>query len=131
MCGIVGYTGKRQAKDILLDGIKRLEYRGYDSAGIALLTGDGLMVSKSVGKIVELEKVLGDREFESNTVLLTPAGPLMGNLQRSTHTRTPTTAMRSLLCTTESLRIIVRSKNSSPARVSRFGPRPTRRFSFS
>ncbi len=66
MCGIVGYTGKRQAKDILLDGIKRLEYRGYDSAGIALLTGDGLMVSKSVGKIVELEKVLGDREFESN-----------------------------------------------------------------
>ncbi len=66
MCGIVGYTGKRQAKDILLDGIKRLEYRGYDSAGIALLMRDGLMVSKSVGKIVELEKVLGDREYLSN-----------------------------------------------------------------
>ena len=63
MCGIVGYVGPRQAKPILMNGLKRLEYRGYDSAGIALLTGDGLMVSRSVGKIKALEEALGDREY--------------------------------------------------------------------
>jgi len=65
MCGIFGYVGYRQAKPILLAGLKRLEYRGYDSAGIALLTDNGLMVSKSVGKIKMLEQVLGDKEFNS------------------------------------------------------------------
>ncbi len=65
MCGIVGYVGHRQAQPILLSGLKRLEYRGYDSAGIALLTDSGLMVSKSVGKISMLEAVLGDSEHKS------------------------------------------------------------------
>ena len=41
MCGIVGYVGKKQAADFLLEGLRRLEYRGYDSAGIATRTGDG------------------------------------------------------------------------------------------
>ncbi|MFZ5981709.1 MAG: glutamine--fructose-6-phosphate transaminase (isomerizing), partial [Candidatus Zixiibacteriota bacterium] len=66
MCGIVGYVGKRQALPILLAGIKRLEYRGYDSAGMALITNEGLMVSKSVGKINMLEKVLADKEYISH-----------------------------------------------------------------
>jgi len=65
MCGIVGYVGSRQAQQILLSGIKRLEYRGYDSAGIALLTESGLMVSKSVGKISQLETDIGDVHHES------------------------------------------------------------------
>ena len=65
MCGIVGYVGSRQAQQILLSGIKRLEYRGYDSAGIALLTESGLMVSKSVGKISQLETDIGDVHYES------------------------------------------------------------------
>ena len=57
MCGIIGYTGYRQASSVLLDALKRLEYRGYDSAGIAILTPT-LEVYKKKGEIKELEKVL-------------------------------------------------------------------------
>ena len=57
MCGIVGYAGKRKASEILLDELKRIEYRGYDSAGVAILNKDGkTSVIKSVGAIVNLEK---------------------------------------------------------------------------
>jgi glutamine---fructose-6-phosphate transaminase (isomerizing) len=55
MCGIVGYVGHRDCLPILIEGIKRLEYRGYDSAGIAVQTGDGLKVVKASGKIRSLE----------------------------------------------------------------------------
>jgi len=65
MCGIVGYVGSKRAQPILMGGLKRLEYRGYDSAGIALLTDTGLMISRSVGKIKKLEEVLGDQEYSS------------------------------------------------------------------
>ena len=65
MCGIVGYVGPREARPILMNGLKRLEYRGYDSAGIALLTSNGLMVSRSVGKINKLEEVLGTNHYDS------------------------------------------------------------------
>jgi glucosamine--fructose-6-phosphate aminotransferase (isomerizing) len=65
MCGIVGYVGSKKAQPILMGGLKRLEYRGYDSAGIALLTDTGLMISRSVGKIKKLEEALGDQEYSS------------------------------------------------------------------
>ncbi|MBD3799881.1 MAG: glutamine--fructose-6-phosphate transaminase (isomerizing) [Campylobacterales bacterium] len=55
MCGIVGYLGKHDTKGILLDGLKELEYRGYDSAGIAVLQGDEFSYFKAVGKLVNLE----------------------------------------------------------------------------
>jgi len=58
MCGIVGYIGKNNALPILLDGLKRLEYRGYDSAGVAIKTATGVFKVKAVGKISELEKKL-------------------------------------------------------------------------
>jgi len=54
MCGIVGYTGPRQCGEILLDGLRRLEYRGYDSAGIAILAAGGIDIRKSEGKIARL-----------------------------------------------------------------------------
>jgi len=58
MCGIVAYTGFREAQPILMEGLKRLEYRGYDSAGIAVLNGDGLKVLKAAGRISVLESKL-------------------------------------------------------------------------
>jgi glucosamine--fructose-6-phosphate aminotransferase (isomerizing) len=60
MCGIVGYTGPRDAGPVLLDGLRRLEYRGYDSAGIALVTESGdLFVEKRAGKVAVLQEALG------------------------------------------------------------------------
>ena len=54
MCGIVGHIGTGDSADILLEGLKRLEYRGYDSSGIALLNGDSIFVEKAVGKLKNL-----------------------------------------------------------------------------
>ena len=60
MCGIVGYVGPEEAGPILLQGLKRLEYRGYDSAGIALLNGSGVQVVKRPGKLSSLEQAVQD-----------------------------------------------------------------------
>ncbi|MXX35674.1 MAG: glutamine--fructose-6-phosphate transaminase (isomerizing) [Gemmatimonadetes bacterium] len=61
MCGIIGYIGPRQAGPILMEGLKRLEYRGYDSAGLAIVTGRDLAVEKCPGKIAGLEEALNGR----------------------------------------------------------------------
>jgi glucosamine--fructose-6-phosphate aminotransferase (isomerizing) len=60
MCGIVGYSGKNKALPTLIDGLKRLEYRGYDSAGVALVSGNELIVRKRPGKVSELETAVKD-----------------------------------------------------------------------
>ncbi|TBR19688.1 MAG: glutamine--fructose-6-phosphate transaminase (isomerizing) [Chitinophagaceae bacterium] len=65
MCGIVGYTGPRQAYPIILKGLKRLEYRGYDSTGIALLNS-GLKIFKKKGKVTDLESTLLGQELHGN-----------------------------------------------------------------
>ena len=58
MCGIVGYVGKNDARSIIMDGLKKLEYRGYDSAGIALVRNGGIDIRKKVGEIANLEELL-------------------------------------------------------------------------
>ena len=67
MCGIVGYVGKGNAKEIIIDGLKRLEYRGYDSAGIAVVQDHKILLRKHVGGIENLENLIGDDPMRSGT----------------------------------------------------------------
>lgn len=68
MCGIVGYIGKKEAYPIILEGLKRLEYRGYDSAGIALYDGKNLKLSKTKGKVSDLEQRINQDITTNGTV---------------------------------------------------------------
>ena len=65
MCGIVAYIGKREAYPIIIKGLQRLEYRGYDSTGVALMNGD-LNVYKKKGKVAELRAILDESSLKSN-----------------------------------------------------------------
>jgi glucosamine--fructose-6-phosphate aminotransferase (isomerizing) len=68
MCGIVGYVGHQDAQSVVLEGLRRLEYRGYDSAGIAVVSDGGLTAAKKAGKLANLEKVLGENPLPSSTI---------------------------------------------------------------
>jgi glucosamine--fructose-6-phosphate aminotransferase (isomerizing) len=68
MCGIVGYIGKREAYPVIINGLRRLEYRGYDSAGIALFDGSDIQLSKTKGKVVDLEARSADEISMKGTV---------------------------------------------------------------
>src|SRR3712207_4356848 len=70
MCGIVGYVGPQDARDVVLEGLRRLEYRGYDSAGIAVLADGQLRSAKKAGKLANLEKVLAETPLPAATVAI-------------------------------------------------------------
>jgi len=65
MCGIVGYIGKKQAYPVLIKGLERLEYRGYDSAGVALLENGAFSVYKKKGKVAELSKFVKNKNIKN------------------------------------------------------------------
>ena len=78
MCGIVGYVGEKVALDVVVEGLRRLEYRGYDSAGVAVVAGETLHVAKMAGKLGNLEKLLGEEQ-------LPPSGLGIGHTRWATH----------------------------------------------
>jgi len=79
MCGIVGYVGSRDASPILIAGLRKLEYRGYDSAGLATINGHGIDVRRSVGKLDNLERLLRDQPLTGH--------PGIGHTRWATHGR--------------------------------------------
>ncbi|MGW5364332.1 glutamine--fructose-6-phosphate transaminase (isomerizing) [Actinopolymorpha pittospori] len=78
MCGIVGYVGASSAVDIVVDGLRRLEYRGYDSAGVAVPEGGGVRVRKRAGKLANLQSALGEDPLPTS-------GSAMGHTRWATH----------------------------------------------
>ena len=80
MCGIVGYIGKRSAAPILIEGLKRLEYRGYDSAGVALLMDHGIEIQKAEGRLQNVEKLI-----QSQKKLMTDSHCGIGHTRWATH----------------------------------------------
>ena len=95
MCGIVGYIGNKNSTEILIDGLKKLEYRGYDSAGVAVFGQNGVNIVKSKGRIRNLEDKIG---------VNVPQGVRAGQRTASppTPTAIPTRAAGLLWSTTES-----------------------------
>jgi glucosamine--fructose-6-phosphate aminotransferase (isomerizing) len=78
MCGIVGYVGSKSGMDVVLEGLRRLEYRGYDSAGVAVLGDDGeLRIERKAGKLANLEKIVGDSPL--------PGSLAIGHTRWATH----------------------------------------------
>ena len=81
MCGIVGYVGGRPALSIVLDGLRRLEYRGYDSAGVAVVDNDTVLTEKKAGKLANLEKALAERPADG----IATGATAIGHTRWATH----------------------------------------------
>jgi glutamine---fructose-6-phosphate transaminase (isomerizing) len=88
MCGIVGYVGPREATDVIVRGLELLEYRGYDSAGIAILEDAEFQMRRSVGKLVNLRRRLHAEPTIGHQGIATLAGPLTAQLPKPMPTPT-------------------------------------------
>ncbi len=87
MCGIVGYVGHRAAQDVLLAGLEKLEYRGYDSAGITVQGADRLDATRAVGNLTSLRTAVAHRPPGAVALLEAPAGTGIGHTRWATHGR--------------------------------------------
>src|ERR1035437_5055613 len=113
MCGIVGYVGKKSVVPIIIEGLRRLEYRGYDSAGIAVAgDGEGLQLRRAEGKLRNLEEVIRQRPLDGTYGI--------GHTRWATHGRPPKKTLipiaiapaESWWCTTALSKTISRSRRS-------------------
>lgn len=108
MCGIVGFTGKTQAAGFLLEGLERLEYRGYDSAGIAVLNDNNLTVCKTTERIKNLaEKTKGGKDIHGTTGIGHTRWATTARRRIKTLTRIQAAMVSSPWCITELLRIML------------------------
>ena len=91
MCGIVCYKGSLNAKDIILDGLEKLEYRGYDSSGLAIIKDSKLEIHKEKGPIASLKEEIGGKDYLLTSALAILDGQLMVKLagKMPTHTHLP------------------------------------------
>lgn len=104
MCGIVGYVGDKQAAEFLLEGLSKLEYRGYDSAGIAVYNDGSIRVEKSVGRLASLRDKIKDNVPQGRWALVIPAGLRMAVRLMPTPIRIRTAPVISSLSITASSR---------------------------
>ena len=101
MCGIVGYIGRHQATPFPMEGLSKLEYRGYDSAGIAVYNDGKIDVEKCVGRLDALRQKIVGHEPVGTLASATPGGPPMGNPATSTPIPIRTKAASSPWSTTD------------------------------
>src|SRR5579872_515170 len=101
MCGIVGYVGKKSVVPVIIEGLRRLEYRGYDSAGIAVAgNGGGLQVRRAEGKLRNLEEVIRLKPLDGTYGIGHTRWATHGRRRKRTRTRIATAPARSWWCTT-------------------------------
>ena len=107
MCGIVGYIGPKKVVPLILDGLRRLEYRGYDSAGIAVVEIDGKMdIRRAPGNCAILKKLFACLRLTARMVLAIRAGPRTGVRRKKMHIHIGIAPEISWSCITELLKII-------------------------
>src|SRR3954449_11448258 len=112
MCGIVGYVGKRPVQDLLLAGLTRLEYRGYDSAGISMILGDSIESVRAVGNLDHLREAVAARtppaESDGGAVAVAtrPATTGIGHTRWATHGRVTETITHPYLVPTACVPVV-------------------------
>ena len=104
MCGIIGYIGQKQLVPILIDGLRRLEYRGYDSAGVAVVRNGSIELRRSAGKLARLEEVIATNRSRATTESATRDGRRTAVRPKRTPTRIATAPAASSSSTTGSSR---------------------------
>src|SRR3954447_10938898 len=108
MCGIVGYVGSRPAQEILIAGLQKLEYRGYDSAGVSLIAGDEIESVRAVGSLENLVAAVAEREREGGVAVATrPATTGIGHTRWATHGRVNESNAHPHFDTTDHVHVVV------------------------
>ena len=107
MCGIVGYVGKRPVQELLVEGLRKLEYRGYDSAGISMISDGQIDSVRAVGNLARLDAALADREGGGVAVATRPATTGIGHTRWATHGRVSEENAHPHFDTTDSVHVVV------------------------